>query len=401
MKRLALLLTLMASLGCATLPPCPARGGPTWTRWTSTHFSLFTDLDTEDARSALHDLEELRAAVLLAAWRRAPEPAGRTVVFDLRGWRERLVFVPAGYDASFVPNPPLHEGFIVKSGNDRDALVTETLVLALADHYGLRGKAAWFDEGLYRYLGPLHVAPDGKVTYGQVDPQLFSNATHGRLTSFENIWQEPAIQDRAQFQATTWLVVHYLFNHEATRFAAFQRQLIVTRDARAAWREVFPDLTPEVMDERLSAYVFREGEFATYEAQLPGLRYEVASAPLDDADVHAVRGLLYATTEATPAADRPARARAEVAEALRLDPTQVLAVYVQRFFLHDDETDLERPKQLVARHPDNSLAWLVLARARAVRHETAEAAEALEQVRALAGGARPAVDLDVRVARPD
>jgi hypothetical protein len=322
-------------------------------------------------------------------------------VFDLRTWNEGQVFIPAGADAAFFPNAPPHQGFIVKSGNDRDALVTETLVLALAYDYGLQGKAAWFDAGLYRYLGPLHVAPDGKVTYGQIDPQLFSNVTHGHLTSFDNLWQTPPIQDRPQFQATSWLVVHYLFNHEAERFAAFQRQLIVTRDARAAWRAVFPDLTPEVMDERLSAYVFREGQFATYEAQLPTLRYEVTSAPLDDAGVHAVRGLLYAARDATPGNERPARARAEIAEALRVDPTQVIAVYVQRFFLHDDETDLERPKQLVARHPDSGLAWLVLARARATRHETVEAAEALEQVRALSGGARPAVDLDVRVARPD
>jgi hypothetical protein len=401
MRRLAPLALLAAALGCATLPPCPARGGPAWTRWTSAHVTLYTDLDDDDAKSALHDFEELRAAVLLAVWRRAPEPPGRVVVFDLRSWREGQVFIPGGDAATFVVNAPLRQAFIVKSGGERDAIVTQALVISLSYDYGLLGKAAWFDEGLYRYLGPLRVDPDGKVRYGQVDTGLLRNVTRGGLTSFENLWEPSTPQNRPQFQATSWLVVHYLFNNEAERFATFQSRLIETKNGRAAWREVFPDLTADVMDERLAAYVFREGRFATYEADLQVPPAEVTSTPVSDATVHATRALLYATSWVRPTSERPALVRAELSEALRLDPTLALAVYVQRFFLHEDETDLELPKRVVALHPDDATAWLVLARARLARHETVEGKEALEQFRALTGGTHADAEIDLRVARPD
>jgi hypothetical protein len=38
-------LVAFAASSCATLPPCPARGGPVWTEWTSPHVVLLTDLD--------------------------------------------------------------------------------------------------------------------------------------------------------------------------------------------------------------------------------------------------------------------------------------------------------------------------------------------------------------------
>jgi hypothetical protein len=391
----------LASSSCASLPPCPARGGPAWTEWTSTHFVLLTDLDDDDARSTLNDYEELRAAVHLAAWRRAPEPRGRVVVIVLRDLRERHVFVPAGYLSAFVTNAPLHQAFVIKSGSDRDDVVTWTLVYALARQYGLQGKAPWFDEGLARYLGPLRLDSDGKVTYGQVDPELLRALTYGHLTSFENLWRPVTLEDRGKFYATSWVVVHYLFNHEGARFDEFQRRLLTTKDARGAWREVFPDLTADVMDARLSAYVFREGQFSAFETHLPAVRYETTRASLSDAQVHAVRALLYATTPVTGTAPRETMARAEIDEALRLEPMQVLALTVKRIFLREDEADVETPKRLVALHPESPMAWLLLASAWTARHETAAAMEAWEEVRRFSATRDDPIDVELRVARPD
>jgi hypothetical protein len=396
-----LALAVLASSACASLPPCPARGGPAWSEWTSPHFTLFTDLDVDDARSTLRDYEELRAAVHLAAWRRAPEPRGRVVVIALRDLRERHVFVPAGYLATFMTAPPLSQPFIIKSGSERDDVVTWTLVHALGRQYGLQGKVPWFDEGLARYLGPLRLDEDGKVTYGQVDPQLLRALTFGHLTSFENLWNPVPLEDRGKFYATSWVVVHYLFNHEGARFDEFQRRLLTTSDARAAWREVFPDLTSEVMDARLSAYVFREGQFDAFEARLPPLHAATTQAPLSDAQVHALRALLYATTTVSQPAPREALARAEIAEALRLEPLQMLALVVQRLLLRDDEADVVAPKKLIALHPASAAAWLLLARAWTARHDLQAAGEAWDEVRRFADAPDAPIDLELRVARPD
>jgi hypothetical protein len=392
---LAGLATLLAS-ACATLPPCPARGGPAWTEWTSPNFVLMTDLDEADARVALRDFEELRTAVLLAAWRRAPAPRGRLAVILLRSDSERRVFVPAGFDATFVGSTA-RQSFIVKSGIERDGLLTQCLVRALAYHYGLEGRAAWFDEGLGRYFESLRIEPDGGLTYGQPNEALLKSITFGGLTSFANLWRPDTPGTRARFVVTSWLAVHYLYNNEPDRFLDFQRRLAVTNDGRAAWRAAFPELTPEVMDERLSAYAYREGAFESFKTRLPPESWEAQAQPLADADVHALRALLFATTTEP----RPELARAEVAEALRLDGTQVTASYVQRVFLGDDETDLELPKRLIARHPGDPMAWLLLARARTRRHETVEAQEAWEEARRYGGTPDDPVDVELRLARPD
>jgi hypothetical protein len=47
------------------------------------------------------------------------------------------------------------------------------------------------------------------------------------------------------------------------------------------------------------------------------------------------------------------------------------------------------------------MAWLLLARARAVRHETDEAREAWEEMRRFAGPPNGDFDVELRVARPD
>ena len=79
----------------------------------------------------------------------------------------------------------------------------------------------------------------------------------------------------------------------------------------------------------------------------------------------------------------------------------VATAYVQRAFLGDDETDIELPKRLIARHPTSPMAWLLLARARTRRHETEEAKEAWEEVRRLGGTPEGPVAVELRIARPD
>jgi len=72
-----------AHLGCATVPACPAKGGPAWRELTSEHFVLRTDLQQEAAQMVLRHLEDARAAMLAVVWPRAPELRGRIDAFAL------------------------------------------------------------------------------------------------------------------------------------------------------------------------------------------------------------------------------------------------------------------------------------------------------------------------------
>jgi hypothetical protein len=395
-------LVAFAASSCATLPPCPERGGPVWTEWTSPHVVLLTDLDEDDARSALRDFEELRKAVLVAAWRRAPEPRGPITVVVLRSDSELYMFLP-DFVAARVVVVRSPQAFILKSGAERDRYVTDPIVRLLSYHFGL-GRLPWFEEGLARYLEGLRLEKDGTLTYGDADPLLFRNSTmHGELMGFEHLWEprtaenEQSINNKQSFIATSWLAVHYLFNREPDRVLVFEMALASARDPRAAWRAAFPDLTPEVMDQRLTEYAFHSGQFTSFGGRLPPEPFEPHATPVPDAAVHALRALLLATA----AAPRPDLARAEVAEAFRLDATNVLAAYVDRELLGGYASDIDLPKRLVAAHPSSATAWLLLSHAREARHETDEAHEAWEEMLRAGGAPEAPVVLELRVARPD
>jgi hypothetical protein len=395
LRRVVLLALLLQGAACATLPPCPERGGPAWTEWTAPHVVLLTDLDQADALATLRDLEQRSRAVLLAAWRRLPEPRQRVTVVAFRSEAERTVFVPPEFDAEiFAGAGPL---FLVVSEGLRNETLTRGLVRMLSFQMGLGGKVPWFDEGLARYLARMEVERDGTLRYGDVDRRLFSNVTiHGRLTPFEKLWTAPTPATRASFVATSWLAVHYLFNHETVRFLEFQRALFTSGDVRAAWHQAFPDLDFAAMDARLDHYAFLSGTFAAFETRLPAVAAEATATPLADSQLHALRALLFAVPRR-----RIDLARAEIAEARRSDPDQVTAAFVEREILKDAADDVELPKRLVARHPSDPVAWLLLARARARRHEDDEARESWEEVRRFGGEPDKPQPIELRVARPD
>jgi hypothetical protein len=80
------------------------------------------------------------------------------------------------------------QAFILKSGAERDRYVTDPIVRLLSYHFGL-GRLPWFEEGLARYLEGLRLEKDGTLTYGDADPLLLHNVTHGGLMGFEDLWE--------------------------------------------------------------------------------------------------------------------------------------------------------------------------------------------------------------------
>src|SRR4051812_38003639 len=107
--------TIILCLSCASVRPvksgCPRERGPSWNRFTSEHFVLYTDASAKRARDALADFERQRAGLLAVAWPRSTPPAGKLNVVgvssvvqfqELSGTKLVVGFAHPGWDTPFL-----------------------------------------------------------------------------------------------------------------------------------------------------------------------------------------------------------------------------------------------------------------------------------------------------------
>jgi tetratricopeptide (TPR) repeat protein len=212
-----------------------------------------------------------------------------------------------------------------------------------------------------------------------------------------------AEDDRDAFYPTSWLAVHYLMNHRHAAFLAYELALARRPPDPEAWAHAFPDLPPEKLDDELASYVDGgQYELLVYPFKPPATRI-VAERTLDDADTHATRALLIAASShqpglhrsQLPAAELRARAEREAGEALRLTPGHLLAQAVRSWQLADP-VDLDAARATARAHPDEWMAWLLVAKGLGERGSNDGLQEALQRALALAAS-DPAVTLPLEV----
>jgi hypothetical protein len=382
--RVGVVALLAVLAGCASLPPCPAEGGPRWTEWRTPSFRLLTALGDERAEGLVSAFEEFRLALLVAAWRGGREPAEPIDVVVLKDDSELGVFAPESV-AGFVAAQPAGIPVIVTYAGVvlmEDAMLKHELAHALAHQMGIgRNAPAWFNEGLADYLSAVRYTAGGsRVRFGEPAAQRERDVVRHGLMRFEQLWKVPPLQLSDRFYATSWLLVHYLFNQEPKRFEAFQRALGSEEDGRRAWESAFPDLDGARVDAALVGYL-NSGRFSTYEGIRPKPRFSIVSQEIRDSEVHGLRSLLYATGPQV-AGDWRTLARAEVGRALREDPLDLRALVVERVHLNQRRADVQTARRLVERHPDRADAWMLLALAHRTLGQNDAAEAVLSEARA-------------------
>jgi hypothetical protein len=328
--------------------------------------------------------EEFRLALLAAAWRGGREPAELIDVVVLKDDSELGVFAPESV-AGFVAAQPAGSPVIVTYAGVvlmEDAMLKHELAHALAHQMGIsRNAPAWFNEGLADYLSAVRYTAGGsRVRFGEPAPQRERDIVSHGLMRFEQLWKVQPLQLSDRFYATSWLLVHYLFNHESKRFEAFQRTLGSEGDGRRAWESAFPDLDGARVDAALVGYL-NSGRFSTYESIRPKPRFSIVSQAIRDSEVHGLRSLLYATGPQV-AGEWRTLARAEVGRALREDPLDLRALVVERVHLNERRADLHTARRLVERHPDRADAWMLLVLAHQTLGQNDAAAAVLAEARA-------------------
>jgi hypothetical protein len=379
--------SLALAAGCAHLPACPGRGGPRWNEWSSPHFRLLTDVERdEEAETLATQLEHFRAAILAAAWRDVPEAREPIEVVVLGSTGEADVFLPPQAEGLFFSY--LGTGIVVAPATtqiERENVLKHEIVHALMRQLDLdRNAPLWFREGMAMYLAMTSYEESSvEVTFGGPDPKALRLVEYRGLYPWRDLWTTPTDSiEHARLETTSWLFVHYLFNHERERFQLFQAGLASTSDAKLLWAQIFPDLaTPDAFARTLGRYL-RGGGYVMRKARIPRPHFSFGTRPIPDAEVHALRALLSSMAQAYDD-DAPALMRYELAQSLRQEPLNLRARMVERLLVGENVADLDTAQALTSKYPQAWQAWLVLAAAHGSRREGKELGEALERARAL------------------
>ncbi|MCP3143556.1 tetratricopeptide repeat protein [Pyxidicoccus xibeiensis] len=406
----ALLAFLVSSQVACVVGPrftrCPGEGGRPWVQLDSDHFTLQTDLPSDEARKAMVQLERTRVAMLAAMWPHVlGQPMQKLQVYVLRDVGEFEGLYPRRVRAFFFKGES--EALIVLPGtpdswerrfSGRSEASSSRLNHELAHHlstYALARQPRWLSEGLAEYLELLRLSEDGTTAIvggphlealhevvwrlRWVEAKLDKSTrrrqpvpwTTSRLFAWNRAEEQSVAEDErdqlvAAMYAGSWLMVHWLVNARPQEFAAYQALLAQGVEPDVALRRALPELETQVLDKLLLEYV-RKRSFPERTVKVPPVGTSYVEQVLDDAEVHAIRAKLAALAANMAPREpfiqnRKKLMKDELDEALRLDPKSLLALSTKLWSAPEGE----RPaiaRAAVEAWPDESEAWLLLATA--------------------------------------
>jgi hypothetical protein len=346
------------------VPALPTQGGPAWRELTSEHFTVWTDAEPALAHALIMRMEHIRQVLFGVSFFRV-QARSRTVVVAFQSMREAHAFIDDGAagETGSPDGPLLQPTMIVDAAtldyNPRVLTHELTHVISLE---AIPHQPQWFGEAIASYFETLELDEHtGAVQLGAPYP-LYARMLHSGfgISSARLVLDcnESPCWETDNFYPTVWLLFSYLVdNHEAHLLQYMQRLIETPRSAqKGLWPEVFPDLPASALDHELSVWL-ATGEVRVRKFHVTLQQSPVAQRTLSDADVLALRGLLRdfeARHRLHPLDSVPA----EIRDALRLDPTNVIARMVEAADGSPLTADLARP--IVAAHPTDWRAWWLL-----------------------------------------
>jgi hypothetical protein len=338
----------------------------------STHFRLRSDLDEDDARETMRRLEEIRASMLAMVWPGAPDPPIRTEVVVLRSRIELMVFVRDPHVPPLLwglrsERPPLPASLLF-AGTDTRTMTT--LVHELAhdlSEWFLPMQPRWYSEGVATFLETLQYdRASGRAQIGEPSWQRYGDSAGVQGLSAPDLLAArtvPAGDKGPEFEDRAWLLVHYLINKRPEAFARLQTELLGLKSSTEAWSTALPDLPPSKLDRVLDLYRFA-GNYQTQVRKIHVPEPAISVRTMTDAEAHAVRALLFETGAAPGVAPDSAAAQREIGEALDADASNVEALALRFFWFPPVGRPQDRAglaQRAVSAHPDEWLAWLMVA----------------------------------------
>ncbi len=359
---------VLAAAGCATLPACPARGGPAWTELTTEHFVVRTDLPDDAAREVIRELEETWAAMLAAVWPDAPGPPDRTQVIALASTSELSSFTGAGIIGGLSVHKSPFPATIVTGAafeSERGTILRHELGHHLSRWF-LPQEPLWFSEGIATYLETIRYdRSEQRAVVGEPATDRVLELRGLGLFPASRLLAEtyPAMAETRRFESTTWLLVHYLINNRSSAFEALQRRIGTFQPAQDAWAAELGDLDAQRLATTLDQYL-SSGSYTVSSVKLPPWNGPAAARAMSDAEVHGIRAYLYAVGQRPRTPTTLENMRFEIAEATSADPTGAIeALAVQSYEVREQTPEQRREvaSRVSTAHPEVALAWLMAA----------------------------------------
>ena len=351
------------------LPAMPRDGGPAWIEVRSSHFTVWSDGDAERVRELAQQMEYMRAVVYSVAFP-FMAPDGVTFVVAFRDSRESAVFTPPDSVAFTTSHSSIAQPlFVIPLDLARAApIVAHELTHAISLN-AIQHQPRWFGEGLATYFETIAFYDQQQsVDVGNPPDQIRHVLAARGLLSAATLFTCKRCQEDSAFYASSWVLIAYLRSTHGKEFDAYLRALAELQPDDA-WHQVFPTLTPAQLDQDVRVWLTSGGLHVSHYT-LEATVWSVSERTLTDADVYAVRALLGSLRRSTRD-----EALANVAAALALDPTNVMAAGVG-YDLRRTKMPAEMARKLVTAHPEDWLAWAALQAALPDGDPEGDAAEA-------------------------
>ena len=347
-----------------------------WRDVKTPHFIVRTNLDVPAAIDAGVTLEAERDAIVAAAWPGFPFEEGDRTEAVVHANRERFRHYfendigAFGINAIGVDSPPRFYTAGLPARHPWDgAWVRFALVQELLKKVYPR-RARWFAAGLGGLLQTVREADNGKsILIGEANQAMLTWLRRGGLLPLREIleWKQPASDPRqGVFLATSWLFVHWLYDHRPEPFANLQRELAQGTPPKRAFEIAFPDFDADAADHELIVYL-QEGAFGIRAAKkrpaanAASASFEIRVLEAKEVHVELARRAGLAASRALTKSETGTFSKEmthEVANALRLDPSYVPALWLDSWTSIEDRR--ERWRKATEAHPDDPTAWFGL-----------------------------------------
>ncbi|HET8938593.1 MAG TPA: hypothetical protein VFN67_34345, partial [Polyangiales bacterium] len=361
-------LCLFAAVGCASLPPVPGAGGPRWLSLVAPHHVLLTDQPEALAQRTSAQIELQHAGLCSVAFQCDGQQAQKLRVIALQdaGQFEQLHGgdAPGAFSPELIYEPQL----VLASGARGSSALLNRVLTALIAQQTLGVLPAWLRSGLESYFESAHFDAAGAFVVGdRVRRHSELLGTQPRVKAEALLTQPPSAAGDALFEASAWLLVHYLQSERRADFGALLASIGSGQALDVAFHEAFPDLAPELLDGLLDRYQ-QAGNYLTQSKQVSLQPPAAAVVPLSDADVYSLRAEVSATCSPCSAAQQE-RTQKFLALALQTDPTHVRATILRA-----------QPDELIKSHPENWLSWVHAAYTQPTRACTSELRDHLQAI---------------------
>lgn len=364
--------TLLSAAACA-LAACAHRplgpdGKPLWVEVRSPNFVVRAATGEAEARRATLQLERIRAGLLASSWHAKENPLDVVQVLileDRRELRGRFRF-PEGIEGAAYMAASDQLRLLATADQDPDEVPVLKHELAHALNHGfLLREPLWLGEGLACYLETLKLT-DTAVTVGKANLERQADAVQVRIPFAQVMTAGPELYDQRDdqllsgFYGRAWLLVHLLANRHRAGFEAFMDRLARAEEPAAAFAAALPGLTPARIEEEVAEYL-KGGAYQMLRVELPAAPVALAVRTLSAGEAARAEAEVWQmSARMRPFLRQEAIAAAKAALAAAPADPATIETWLELAEPGAEERTAAARRAAQA-HPDDALAWLLLA----------------------------------------